>query len=393
MATIIKISKNLKCDDKLIPSILSEIGIDEKYRINSSIRRSDISSIEIDTKNKKIIVILSGEGSGRRNAWISQPFLNIMKYKIFDDIYIYNRGIAEPTRRNIFDIRCLKTFGVKFIGNDKLGDKLISELTRFSDFDDFINDYNLIKEISDKKHNNITNIEHRNDFIEIINGRTDGACRGSLFMSILGLKNLSNKIKVFAKKDHDLGKVFMNFMKTSLNVDFEISENEIQKLISMTDKKENTGRLFQGRCTRNASIRVGNENCEITGDENMVITSHIIPVNYCEFLLRSKKIKKELCIDLCESGNNALRLMHAIDKLFNDGYITFDNNGDVILSEKISSINKMIVGFIKNKIIINDKIRTSLYFHRKYIFLDNKNDITNITNITNEELEMLKNII
>jgi hypothetical protein len=389
--SIIKISNRLRLKEDVKLNIIKIFNL-EKFRIISE-SRFDTSVIKVNSKIDSKLVILSGLGESR-NAWLSQPMLNIMNYLNYnkDDIYFYNRSeLVKPTLRNIFDIKCLKTFGIKFIGIDKIGDIKISNIEGFQTKEELLDYYYKLVEKSKLKKNDITEITALSDYIEIINGKTDGANKGSLFMPIIGLIQLS-KVIVYTRENHDFGKPFLRFMK-SIGVDFKISEDEFTKIINYDQMTKSVNDLRnQDQCTRNVKKRVGHENCEITNDSNYVITSHIIPVNYCNILLESNKISKVMALDLCNSGNNALRLTSSLDKLFDGGLIGFDDYGNIIISKNsnLSEYNKSIIEKYTTSLELNDKLKTSLYLHRKYIFTENKKDIRDISD---DDIQKIKSII
>ena len=388
---MIRVKANKKYNRGFIQKILNDIGLSGKEFRFSPDKTKEISIIRIFTSNEKILVVLSAAGKETRNAWISQPSLMMMKYKDFDGRkFLYNLSkFAKDTPRNIFDIKCMKTYGFIFVGENTLGDIKITDIQKFSNFDEWLYNYDKINERSKQVKNNIINIEKNDNLIEITNGRTDGASRGSLFMLIIGLKNLCDKIKVYTKESHTLGKEFMQYMR-NIGVEFVVSEDELDKLISKNDIKDDSSRPFQERCSRNAIKRVVHRYCELTNEENSTITSHIIPVWACGELFKNKKITKEICENLCESGNNALRLTSILDNLFDKGYLTFSDDGVLIISKEISSFNKNIIMTVDRTLIMNEKLKISLYFHRKYIFRDDKK---NISDITKEEINMLSHII
>ena len=61
--------------------------------------------------------------------------------------------------------------------------------------------------------------------------------------------------------------------------------------------------------------------------------------------------------------------------MFDSGYITFSDSGELILSKKLS--NKLISSFKleEKKINISDETKKYIEFHREECFIDNKKDI------------------
>lgn len=101
--------------------------------------------------------------------------------------------------------------------------------------------------------------------------------------------------------------------------------------------------------------------CEITGisDKKLLIASHIKPW--------SKSTDKEK-MDL----NNLLLLSPLFDKLFDKGYISFDDYGKMIVSKKLSIFDKNIIfsnnNYLYSKIHVNNFNKSYLKWHRENIF-------------------------
>jgi putative restriction endonuclease len=67
--------------------------------------------------------------------------------------------------------------------------------------------------------------------------------------------------------------------------------------------------------------------------------------------------------------NNGFLLSKNIDSLFDLGYITFDNNGKIIFSKKISKdVIKFISNYTLEQVFLNDKRKAYLSYHRENVF-------------------------
>lgn len=105
-------------------------------------------------------------------------------------------------------------------------------------------------------------------------------------------------------------------------------------------------------------------------EEKLLIASHIKPYNIC-----IKEGREDQAVDYL----NGLALTPTYDKLFDQGYITFMNNGDLICGTLLSpytweklSINPNA----KNNLRIYPENRQEyLEYHRRYVFQDNIDDI------------------
>ncbi|HIP11812.1 MAG TPA: HNH endonuclease [Arcobacter sp.] len=106
-------------------------------------------------------------------------------------------------------------------------------------------------------------------------------------------------------------------------------------------------------------------------DDRLLIASHIKPYNVC-----IKEDKPKEAIDYL----NGLALSPTYDKLFDQGYITFSDKGELICGTQLSAytwgklqINPNAKNIMR---IYPEKREQYLEFHRKYVFQDNINDLT-----------------
>jgi len=105
-------------------------------------------------------------------------------------------------------------------------------------------------------------------------------------------------------------------------------------------------------------------------DDRLLIASHIKPYNIC-----MKENKPNEAIDYL----NGLALSPTYDKLFDQGYITFTDRGELICGTQLSAytweklhINPNAKNVMR---IYPEKREKYLDFHRKHVFQDNINDL------------------
>ena len=159
---------------------------------------------------------------------------------------------------------------------------------------------------------------------------------------------------------NEIGNVFEN------DVIEEFVEKEIEKInenpkITSTEKLQLTkARVGQG-IFRDSIIEKYNSTCIITGinDERILIASHIKPWAVSN---DHEKLSRE----------NGLLLSPTFDKLFDKGFISFKNNGEIILSDYFSDRNFKILN-LKNETIYNlktsEEMKRNLEYHRENIFV------------------------
>jgi putative restriction endonuclease len=177
------------------------------------------------------------------------------------------------------------------------------------------------------------------------------------YISILKLKNLNNE-EVFYFRP------YLNYFFDSRHHSTIIAEKEKEieqdETIKENDKKNIIyARKGQGKY-RLSLIKEMNE-CLITGvnDERMLIASHIKPWAVCE--------NDEERID----KYNGLLLTPTYDKLFDQGFITFSNDGKIYISPYLSPLNTKKLGLIQNKKYdLQEHKKRSFYleYHRLSLF-------------------------
>ena len=95
--------------------------------------------------------------------------------------------------------------------------------------------------------------------------------------------------------------------------------------------------------------------CQVDNDQ-VLTASHIKPW--------SKSLPEERL-----DPNNGFMMCPNHDKVFDRGLITFDDEGKIVISEKLSQTNRMFLNLADNmKIEVTDMNRKYLQYHRKYVF-------------------------
>ena len=145
----------------------------------------------------------------------------------------------------------------------------------------------------------------------------------------------------------------------------EINDN---KQLSDTEKKEMIlARRGQGKFRRQVLSLMGA--CPFTGISNprLLRASHCIPWAECE--TASDRL----------DGYNGLALTPTYDLLYDQGYITFDIDGNLMISKYLGEKNANALSLVAGRKYINDKRQLKmrerfLEYHRKYVFKDNQKE-------------------
>lgn len=117
--------------------------------------------------------------------------------------------------------------------------------------------------------------------------------------------------------------------------------------------------------TKQADFRRGLEEwwggrCAVTGVDisSLLIASHIVP-----WRLSNKEERAD--------SANGLLLEPGLDRLFDKGLITFDDSGQMLISENLSEINRDALGLTHELRLRKDltpRQKTYLEFHREFLF-------------------------
>lgn len=134
-------------------------------------------------------------------------------------------------------------------------------------------------------------------------------------------------------------------------INCEMTETEKQLLIS--------ARIGQSLFREN--VLNNQKKCRVTGvgDKHLLIASHIKPWRQCTDMER---------VD----PDNGLALSPHIDKLFDKGWISFEDNGDMLISKRVeSALDMWKIDKTKNVGCFSKRQAAYLAYHRKNIFMSN----------------------
>jgi hypothetical protein len=147
-----------------------------------------------------------------------------------------------------------------------------------------------------------------------------------------------------------------DYVADTITKDEEIPDTEREALVM--------ARRGQGKFKRN--VQQHESRCRVTGVDRLehLIASHCKPWRDCE--------SNEERLD----GENGLLLTPSIDHLFDRGFITFENNGDLVVSavahkESLQRMGVPVDG-ARNVGSFSDGQKRYLEFHRENLFLEAK---------------------
>lgn len=118
-------------------------------------------------------------------------------------------------------------------------------------------------------------------------------------------------------------------------------------------------RIYKNQLKEESSEKLGKVECMLEYlDYPSLVASHIKP------FINSTK-------DEAYDPDNGLLLSKNMDMLFDLGYISFENNGEILLSEELSDdLQNYLKDYALKSIFLNEKRLKYLEYHRKKVFRD-----------------------
>ena len=246
--------------------------------------------------------------------------------------YFLNSSSTCETNYHILFYRLMSTLGVTFLN---VQEPLKSSIIPFSSVDDII--YNRKSNSGKNSSNNSTFItKGHNGEIEIY-GKTYGANKyeTSFLCYALSKLNLSSeKIKLFEIIDNNLKvlpKSSLEVIDLMGNIDVIPTDRKLEKNIF---KKHNS--LRSPRYSFNLFNKLGNKRCAVCDCQipELIQGAHVFPVANIKKMVG---YSEDQLLDWATDGENGLWLCENHHKMFDEGMLTFDNNGKLVFNDSIDS--------------------------------------------------------
>lgn len=177
------------------------------------------------------------------------------------------------------------------------------------------------------------------------------------YLSVLKLKSKTRTLYYF--------KMFVDYksdLVTYVMKDEEEQEDRIAKDKKISERAKSTlinARIGQGEYRKNLLLECPFCPFTMVSDERLLVASHIKP-----WALSDDKEKVD--------AKNGFLFTPTYDRLFDRGFISFEDDGTLMVSPWISPMNQKRLGIYNGKIIdklpIDEKRKKYLEFHREFIF-------------------------
>ncbi len=178
------------------------------------------------------------------------------------------------------------------------------------------------------------------------------------YLSVLKLQDQQRRIMYYFKMFIDYKSDLVSYVMK----DEEEQEKRIEDDQKLSDKTKSS--LINSRIGQGDYRRKLLEECPycpftMVGDERLLVASHIKP-----WVLSSDKEKVD--------PKNGFLFTPTYDRLFDRGFITFEDDKTLVVSPWISPMNQKRLGIYTGKLIeklpLDEKRKEYLAFHREYIF-------------------------
>lgn len=279
------------------------------------------SEVEIGGRNSSVQSVPTAF-----NLYYSNPYPKKYLYYYFLNV----SGNAE-TDYQILIYRLMSTIGFKFLNANE---NLLRRIHAFNSVEDIIFNRRINAERNRSNNSTFITKGHAGE-IEIY-GKTYGANKYETSLICYALSALCQPgqyIKLYEVLEGDLKELpaaSLNVIKQMGNIDVIPTDMTLEKRIF--EGKE--PRLRSPRYTYNLFNRLGNKHCALCNCEipELIQGAHILPV---AAIKRMHSIPIERRLEYALDGENGLWLCENHHKMFDEGMISFDNNGCLLLRNDI----------------------------------------------------------
>ncbi|MFR8665796.1 MAG: MAG4270 family putative restriction endonuclease [Ruthenibacterium sp.] len=286
-----------------------------------SVSYISFSELEIGGRNSSVQSVPTAF-----NMYFSNPYPNKRLY-----YYFLNVSRNAETDYQILIYRLMNTIGFEFLN---ASESLLRRIHAFSSVEDII--FNRRINAGRNRSNNSTFITKGNKGEIEIYGKTYGANKYETSLICYALSSLwqpGQRIKLYEVLEGDLKELpeaSLNVIKQMGNIDVVPTDMTLEKRIY--EGKETN--LRSPRYIYNLFNKLGNKHCALCNCEipELIQGAHILPV---AAIRRMHSVPIEKRMEYAMDGDNGLWLCENHHKMFDEGMITFDNQGGLLLRNDI----------------------------------------------------------
>lgn len=354
MKVLVKARYKNEITPSVIGAILMRLGLSPDFTVEYSLGDGRNIIIEVGPQ-KRIYVIVSRENADARNAFLAQYIPTVLRAYIDDrtankEIYAYLSDVSDRAKTAFIvdTYRVAKALGIGILNESDLG---LGEIKPYDTFSEWKK-----AKTSRRNYNRANNSSYaiEDDDEIVVYGKLFGANgKEAVFLAcqLAQIAKKTGKTVVFVQvKEQDTETVSENDKRVLQYYGVVIESGEIV----VTDDRR---RVSKSTCRSQYEFRYnllekyGGKKCYLCDCDidRMIIASHIHRIVDIDRSPLPKAEKHRQAVD----GDNGFWLCANHDKLFEYGIVTFDVDGDLLVTEDIS---KTQADYIK-KITTTTKIQ------------------------------------
>lgn len=368
MKVVIKNRYKREITPNIINNILAKLKLPTDYNIEYT--NTSGRNIIIEHDNKTIFVIISRECADARNAFLAQYIPTVLSQYISftainKEIYVYLLDTSKnaKTKFIIDTYKICKTLGINIINESELN---IPQITPYSSFQEWKS-----AKTTRQKYNSSNNssyaIEDEDGYT--LYGKLYGANgKESSFIAcqLANIaKNENKALKFIPVKEHgtetisQTDEILLNY--------YGISTASGSIILQKQPSEQSTCRK-QDEFKFNLLEKYGKKKCYLCDCdiESNIIASHIHRITDIDNSTLSDEEKRKQAVD----ANNGFWLCANHDKLFEYGIITFDQDGNLVINNKLKENQIDYIKHITNVLRISDNHLTEDLIN--YLLIHNK---------------------
>lgn len=292
----------------------------------------------LEYRNKKHYISFSDHDViAGRNSFFQSLTTALVQYYREDDknsdinFYFLKANGNKETNYHWFMYRLMATAGINFINSKE---ELSSEVKPFISIDDLA--LTRYKNTKFNRSNNSTYLTKNDKSITEIYAKTYGANKKEAVLITIAISKLTNKIKLYEITEQNLRTLPKPDKEAILNLgNVEIITTDITM---EKEEFEKNNSLRSPRFIYNLLERLGPKKCALCNCEipEIIQGAHILPVSNIK---KIRGISFEEKLKYATDGENGIWLCENHHKLFDEGIIVFDKNGQLCVRQDLKQVD------------------------------------------------------
>ncbi len=370
MKIIVKERYKEELNIDVINKVLAYLNLNESFEIQYM--RGDGRNLVIETDSHKYYIIVSRETADARNAFLAQYISTVLSQYVEDlttkqkklSIFLLDTSDRAKTDFIIDTYRVAKTLGINILNESELG---LSSIQPYNSFKDWKNARNNRQQYNPANQSSYA-MEDEDEYT--IFGKLYGANgKESAFLAcqLAEIAKKENKKLNFVQvKEHGTEIISSSDKKLLEYYGVNISEGSI--VLKDKQIRDRSTCRKQDEFKFNLLEKYGNKKCYLCGCdiESNIIASHIHRITDIDNSNIPDEEKRRQAVD----GDNGLWLCANHDKMFENGIITFNKNGELVINPTLKANQVAFIKYITQILKIQDIHLTSEFL--QYLMIHNK---------------------